>query len=320
MHTARLERGCGPRAGGTRIAALGVVIDRRPLETVLVAIDFSSGARRALHRACRLPLSPGATLTLVHVMPKLHPSFFTGAEIAARAALESWAQEARDESPPSVTVATALEVGEPFVELDRRAETADAELIVVGRHGARSWPGELLGSTAERVLRHGRVPVLAVTDPRLSPYRRPLVCVDEELSARTAIERMARTVAPSVRGALAIHVVDDDPFASLLQYGLSADEIERFRESQLASAREKIEGALDELGATELDFDVRFVDGNPRDALIASARAEGADLIVVGTHARTRVRHLVFGSVAEAVMRHAPLDVLAARAPAAPAD
>src|SRR5512135_2820224 len=141
MHTARLERDCGPHADGTRIAALGGVIDRRPLETVLVAIDFSSGARRALHRACRLPLSPGATLTLVHVMPKLHPSFFANAEIAARAALDTWAQEARDEAPRSVTVAGALEVGEPFIELDRRAEAADAELIVVGRHGARSWPG-----------------------------------------------------------------------------------------------------------------------------------------------------------------------------------
>lgn len=315
MNALFARRGCG-----TTLAASGGVIDRRPLETVLVAIDFSSGARRALHRACRLPLSPGATLTLVHVMPKLHPSFFTSAEIAARAALESWAQEAREEAPRSVTVAGALEVGEPFVELDRRAEASDAELLVVGRHGARSWPGELVGSTAERVLRHGRVPVLVVTDPRLLPYRRPLVGVDEELSARTAIERMARTVAPSVRGALAIHVVDDNPFEALLQYGLSADEIERFRESQLAAAREKIEGVLDEIGATELDFDVRFVDGNPRDALVASARAEGADLIVVGTHARTRVRHLVFGSVAEAVIRHAPLDVLAARTPATPAD
>lgn len=291
------------------------MIDRRPLESLVVAIDFSAGARRALQRACRLPLSPGATLTLAHVMPKIHPSFFASAELAARGALEAWATEARAEAPRSVTISVALEVGEPFVEIGRHAEAAHAELVVVGRHGARHWPGELLGTTAERLLRHGRTPVLVVVDPRLLPYCRPLVGVDEEGSARAAIELMARAVAPSVRGAIAVHVVDDDPFAALAEYGLSGDEIARLRQARLASARDTIERALDELSATELDFDLRFVDGNPREALIASARVEGADLVAVGTHARTRLRHLVFGSVAETILRHTPLDVLAARAP-----
>ncbi|HEX9105535.1 MAG TPA: universal stress protein [Polyangia bacterium] len=293
------------------------MLDRRPLEAILVPVDFSTGARRALERACRLPLAPGARLTLLHVMPKVHPSFFARAEAAARAALEAWAQAARAELPSAVEVVIALEQGEPFVEIDRVAHAARAELVVVGRHGARAWPSALLGSTAERVLRHGRTPVLVVGDPRLQPYRRPLVGVDEDNSATVAIERMARVVAPQVRGALAIHVVDLDPFAALAQYGLSDDEIDRVRRAQLAESRQKIERALDDLGATELDFDVRFVEGHPRTVLLATARAEGADLVAVGTHGRTGFRHLVFGSVAEAVIRNAPVDVLVARAPLA---
>jgi nucleotide-binding universal stress UspA family protein len=290
------------------------MVDRRPLGNVLVATDFSAGAKRALERACRLPITPGSALTLLHVLPKLHPSFYERAERAARSTLEIWAQEAHGLVAANVDVCAALESGEPFVEISRRATSERAELIVLGRHGHRGWPRDALGGTAERVLRQVATAVLVVVDAPIQPYRRPLVAVDEDGAAKNAIELMARIVAPEVRGALAIHVLYDSQLSLLTQYELPQKEIDDFRRSRTEATRKQIELALDLLGGTEFDFDLRFVTGHPRAAILESAKAEHADLVAVGTHGRSGLRHFILGSVAEAVIRGAQVDVLVARA------
>jgi nucleotide-binding universal stress UspA family protein len=55
------------------------------------------------------------------------------------------------------------------------------------------------------------------------------------------------------------------------------------------------------------------VAGDPASEIIRFARAEAADLVVVGTHGRTGLKRLVIGSVAERVVREAPCPVLVAR-------
>jgi nucleotide-binding universal stress UspA family protein len=51
-------------------------------------------------------------------------------------------------------------------------------------------------------------------------------------------------------------------------------------------------------------------DGKAADAIVAQAKARKATLIVVGTHGRTGLRHVVLGSVAEGVLRQARIPVL----------
>lgn len=58
--------------------------------------------------------------------------------------------------------------------------------------------------------------------------------------------------------------------------------------------------------------------GDPKDRLLETARAIGADLIVLGTHGRRGIERLFLGSVAENVLRRAPCPVLVVRRP--PAD
>ncbi len=53
--------------------------------------------------------------------------------------------------------------------------------------------------------------------------------------------------------------------------------------------------------------------GDPHEQLIAIARRHNADLIVTATHGRSGLRHLVMGSVAEKLIRHAPCPVLVVR-------
>jgi nucleotide-binding universal stress UspA family protein len=55
--------------------------------------------------------------------------------------------------------------------------------------------------------------------------------------------------------------------------------------------------------------------GDPATEIVRHAAAEHADVIVIGTHGRTGVDRLVFGSVAERVMREAPCSVLVVKLP-----
>jgi nucleotide-binding universal stress UspA family protein len=55
--------------------------------------------------------------------------------------------------------------------------------------------------------------------------------------------------------------------------------------------------------------------GNPAEEIARLAQDGGYDLVVVGTHGRTGVRRLVLGSVAEHVVRTAPVSVLVVRGP-----
>lgn len=61
------------------------------------------------------------------------------------------------------------------------------------------------------------------------------------------------------------------------------------------------------------EWDVEVAAGNPADAIVRVAREAGADLIVMGTHGRTGLQHVLLGSVAEKVVRQAPCPVLTVR-------
>src|SRR5262249_20777722 len=60
-------------------------------------------------------------------------------------------------------------------------------------------------------------------------------------------------------------------------------------------------------------WEVAIAGGNPADAIVRAAQERGADLIVMGTHGRTGLQHVLLGSVAEKVVRTAPCPVLTVR-------
>lgn len=83
--------------------------------------------------------------------------------------------------------------------------------------------------------------------------------------------------------------------------------------------RAESEKRLAEFAATHLPPDVRYTmrlsDGPAAAEIVRLAEAEAADLIVIATNGETGWRHLVFGSVAETVVRTADCPVLTIRAP-----
>ena len=59
---------------------------------------------------------------------------------------------------------------------------------------------------------------------------------------------------------------------------------------------------------------MRVLEGAPWRSIVEEARRGGHDLVVIATHGRTGLNHVLLGSVAERVVRHAPCAVLVTRA------
>ena len=96
-------------------------------------------------------------------------------------------------------------------------------------------------------------------------------------------------------------------------YVPASNQFEQVLEDQIKYHQEiasRAEGLLRECG---LRAHGRVLEGDPREVLLDTARHEGADLIVVGSHGRSGLSKLVMGSVAAHVVTHAPCSVLVVR-------
>lgn len=107
-------------------------------------------------------------------------------------------------------------------------------------------------------------------------------------------------------------VIYADPFVPAVDFTIGAAGVfDIAREDLIEAAREQLQTFAETNIGTAMPYDVRVVVGTPTDAIVEQVRESGANLIVMGTHGRTGLRHLLFGSVTEAVMRVAPVPVLA---------
>src|SRR4051812_46059764 len=86
------------------------------------------------------------------------------------------------------------------------------------------------------------------------------------------------------------------------------------RDAEL-TARERLDALLVHNDPTRPVRKVALTSAAPATAIVDYAKANGIDLIVVGTHGRRAVAHLLLGSVAERVLRTAPCPVLTVRHP-----
>ena len=81
------------------------------------------------------------------------------------------------------------------------------------------------------------------------------------------------------------------------------------------SARERLNSVLSATDREKLHAEVVLKRGSPFVEIVRYAREQDVDLIVIGTHGRGPIAHMLMGSVAEKVVRKAPCPVLTVRHP-----
>jgi nucleotide-binding universal stress UspA family protein len=146
-----------------------------PIRKILVPIDFSEQSRVALEYAAGLTVSSGATIDILHVWEPVvfEPSALVPVDLQATIAqatqsnaermLESFRRSAADRG---VSIGSARTVpGAPWSTIVDSARAGSYDLIVIGTHGRKGLSRALIGSVAERVVRHAHCPVLTVRTP-----------------------------------------------------------------------------------------------------------------------------------------------------------
>jgi nucleotide-binding universal stress UspA family protein len=108
---------------------------------------------------------------------------------------------------------------------------------------------------------------------------------------------------------LILHVIDTRGYETAAIYNLGP--MEEARKAVQKMSQEMMANFLKEKGIDESRIgDKIILEGAPFIEIIRVAREKEVDLIVIGTHGRTGVSHILFGSVAEKVVRKAPCPVL----------
>lgn len=114
-----------------------------------------------------------------------------------------------------------------------------------------------------------------------------------------------------------LHVIDESAltYSWVVPEGAVPPPADPSEEDVLSRLRAQLSGLLTD--AERERFRTRLVTrtGSPFVEIIRYARDQGIDLIVMGTHGRGPVAHMLLGSVAERVVRKAPCPVLTVRHP-----
>jgi len=140
----------------------------KPIKTILVPTDFSDCSDGAMQTAAMIARTFRAEILLVHVIqPYAYGMTETFNLVDHYTALKTIAGPMLDEarkrlSKQGVTVKTDLLTGAAHSEILEKARRSKTDLIVMGTRGRGGLKRALIGSVAERVVRHAHCPVLVV--------------------------------------------------------------------------------------------------------------------------------------------------------------
>jgi nucleotide-binding universal stress UspA family protein len=283
---------------------------------IVVASDFSEDSDRGLHAGAALAGASGAELHVVHCMPQpvfpywegtVSEDVFTLWETSARTDLEWQVRRVLGDEVPVAGLEVRL--GEPAHAISKVADTLQADLIVIGPHQPRALFDDLLGTTADRLMRLSSVPCLIANKPLKFPLRQVLFPVDfspqSNHSVETGLDLLATNLLTRDQSA-----VDPSIIEFLFVSAFAASQPRPF-------AVEPLLAKLVESAHARLPSDVkvkllpRILSAPlPVDGIRTAAERMDADLIVIGTHGYSALSRALIGSVASSVARTLPFVIL----------
>jgi nucleotide-binding universal stress UspA family protein len=282
---------------------------------ILVPLDGSLLAERALPYALRLASASSAGLILVHVLdPGKAPDFEVYAFV--RALRESGRVPART-SPQAIEISALAREAYPETVADEICATGEsygADIIVMSTHGRGGLGRWLYGSTADQVLRTAHVPILLITATCDHVWTdggalRVLVPLDGSEMAEAVLDPVG-DLAAALQAEL-ILVGATGPLDYAYADGIA------FARPGLEAELEKVQVYL-EVVAERLRADGRSVEiaaeiGRAGPVIDAAARERKADLIAMTTHGRSGLARLTLGSVATETLQRTTVPLLLTR-------
>lgn len=277
------------------------------MKNILVPTDFSENAKKALPFAAEISIKTGAPIEILHVntAAAYFANFPDQYIMMDGTEFDSYASSAATdlrilkraltipEKFAHLDLETRIENGYLHTTLKRIAEEDETDLIVMGTKGATGALEFFVGSNTEQVIRTAPCPVLVVPEKAKDFNLKTVVLATtlhpDQQEAFNEVARWQKEFHFGVK-ILYINVVGS--------YG----------------AVEDIESKATELctksGMVKMDLFPKNYVFNEEAAILEFSRANNADLIVMATHQRRGISHLIFGSLTEDTANHSDIPVL----------
>ena len=293
--------------------------DHTNIGAVLVPTDFSDLSYKALRYAAALVRKVGAKLHVVHVA---EIDFgVPGAALPGRNPLVDDSDEARtlqDELRAMVDpIAPEFHgrTGRAFDQIVRFAGELETDLIVMSTHGLTGFRRMLFGSNAERVVQHSSCPVLVV---RANQPEQPageklrlgtiLVPIDFSASSEETLRRAIAFAQQFDARLVLLHAVSAPVVPAAAPYAVASLDVPL--EQARGTAEAEMQALVQRTAFNGVAYETQIATGFPGETICSYADRAGADLIIMSTHGRTGLAHVLIGSVAEHVVWHALSPVL----------
>lgn len=266
------------------------------MKTILVPCDFSKTALNAFSFALDVAERSEAVIHLVHVIdvPVVYDAAFVPAVPADATLYNDLEAKAEEEfrkiidkhRSSGIRIEAKLAYGEPETSLLEYIRTAGIDVVIMGSHGARGLRELLIGSTAEKIIRHATVPVMVIKDKFLGTVRNIAFPNTLEPTLQDDLIRKVKELQEFFRATL--HLVYINTPVNFLDDSVTHERLNRFAQQH---------------HLTNYTLNV-YNHADVEEGINQFVRETDAELIAMGTHGRTGLAHIVNGSLAEAVANH----------------
>lgn len=309
-------------------------------QRILVPLDGSQRAEYAVPIAARIARSFGGSIILLYVAaPPISPGKFSTLETYPKkitdeelAEASSYLQTlAQSDILHGIPTEVQTLVGATASSIIAAAQAFNASLITLCSHGHTGFKRWMLGSVAEKVIRHAPLPVLVLREGGPEPLSerkhvlRALIALDGSALSEAILEPAVSlltglALTASQQRTLQLLRVVDIP----LSYGRFRSSVDSYYDNQLrAEAKQECEQHLEAVAK-------RLVEGegaksdlvisthvaiNPdvAEAIVQAAERAKVDFIAIATHGRGGVQHWALGSTTERVLHATNLPLLILR-------
>ncbi|QYA25239.1 universal stress protein [Gramella sp. MT6] len=273
------------------------------MKTILVPVDFSEHSEYALEVAASIAKKQDAEIIVVHMMG-LNESYLTRDEqqevfnaiYFMKLTKQRFDKFLKKDYLKGIDVTQAVKTHKLFNEINEVAGEYEADLIVMGSHGAAGVKEVFIGSNTEKVVRTSNIPVLVIKE-RIPNFKieKAVFVTDFELDTLNSFMK-ARSFFK------VFNVVPRVLFINIPEKFLSTNEMKL-----------KAYNFLIDVGMDNKKFQddiVFYNDYTAEKGIFNYCNEENIDAIAIPTHGRKGLGHFFYGSIGEDVANHANIPVV----------
>lgn len=277
------------------------------MKKILVPTDFSDQARYAFEVAVAIARQTGAGIKLLHVveMPYSFTSFNVTGEMSGNDGMEqvymmkllentrAQMQELESSVPhEGVEVVQEVDSSKIVSKIRQVIREDNVDLVVMGSKGASGMDEFLIGSNTEKVVRTAECPVLTVKS-RMADFKINNIVLPSDFKREigTAVEKF-KYFQDFFRATLHLVYINTPG-------GFESTKV----------LHERMQKAAERYALQNFTVNV-YNDIIEENGILHFANEVGADMVMMATHGRTGLAHLLSGSIAEDLVNHSAIPVL----------